>query len=105
MELPSGLDAPSLTPSFVMTDILDTLLSSEILVEVLSTAPDVLDEGEDLLERAAKEVASAVKRSLNGVRLIKYSDLPEDWKNNPFVEQGYRLVLGNTNPPIFVVSL
>lgn len=107
MELPSGLDAPSLTPTSVMTDLLDTFLSSEVLIEVLSTTPDVLDEGEVLLERAAKEVTNAIKRSLNGVRLIKYSDLPEDWKNNPFVKQGYRLVLGITNPRnlCFIVDL
>jgi adiponectin receptor len=92
MELPSGLDVPSFTPSSVISDLLDTFLSSDVLAELSSAALDVPHEGEDLLERAAREVACAVKRSLDGVRLIKYSDLPYDWKNNPFVTQGYRLV-------------
>jgi len=90
MELPSGLDSPAFTPSSIISDLLD-MLSSEVITELLGTRPD-LDGGEDLLERTAIEVTNAVKRSLEGVRLIKYCDLPHQWRNNPFVVQGYRLV-------------
>lgn len=92
MELPSGRALPSITPSSVISDLLDTLLSSDVLAELLSPGTDVPDEGEDILKLAAKEVKNAIKRSLNGVRLISYADLPQHWKNNPFVTQGYRFI-------------
>jgi len=53
---------------------------------------ELLSEGEDKLERAAIEVARAMKQSLNGTRLIHYIDLPEPWRNNPFVKGGYRFI-------------
>lgn len=89
MELPSGLDFPSLAPNSMLSDLLDSVLKSDLLADILAAAPDV-SEGEDMIERAAKEVANAVKRSLEGVRLIHYSDLPQQWRNNPFVVRGYR---------------
>ena len=46
-----------------------------------------------MLEKAAVEVARAMRRSLNGSRLIHYVDLPEKWRNNRFVARGYRYVL------------
>ena len=92
IERPSGLEIPSFTPSSVISDLLDAVLSSDALAELSSSTLVIQYEGEDLFERAAKEVAYAIKQSLDGVRLIKYSDLPHDWKNNPFVTQGYRLV-------------
>ncbi|KAM6502148.1 hemolysin-III related domain containing protein [Amanita muscaria] len=69
VEVPPGVRAPSLTPS-----------------------AEVIEEGEGILEKAAFEVSKAAKRSLQGVRLIRYSDLPHAWKNNPFVTQGYRFI-------------
>lgn len=81
----------SFTPNTVLSSILDSLLNSEMLADILNSKPaDVILEGEDMLERAALEVAHAVKRSLQGVHLIKYSDLPHQWRNNPFVTHGYR---------------
>ncbi|KAK1216611.1 inc metabolism membrane protein [Marasmius sp. AFHP31] len=87
----------------MLSDLVDSLLSSELVTDILSSAPDSglhltdglkesLKEGEELVERAALEVAHAVKRSLAGVRLITYADLPTEWKNNPFVTQGYRFI-------------
>ncbi|KAJ8082151.1 inc metabolism membrane protein [Marasmius tenuissimus] len=87
----------------MLSDLVDSLLSSELVTDILSSAPDSglhltdglkesLREGEELVERAALEVAHAVKRSLAGVRLITYADLPTEWKNNPFVTQGYRFI-------------
>jgi adiponectin receptor len=89
MELPSGIEMPSLAPGTVLSDLLEALLSSDPLSELLPL-PEAVVEGEDMLERAAKEVTVAVKRSLEGARLIQYADLPEQWKNNPFVANGYR---------------
>jgi len=51
-----------------------------------------MEEGEELLERTAAEVARAVKLSFQGSRLIKYVDLPKEWRSNPFVAQGYRFI-------------
>jgi adiponectin receptor len=90
MEFPSSssFEMGSLAPSSLLSDLLDTLLSSDILSDLLKTSQDVRPE--DMLGRAAKEVARAVKRSLHGARLIKYVDLPAQWRDNPFVRQGYR---------------
>ncbi|KAF8893466.1 hemolysin-III related-domain-containing protein [Infundibulicybe gibba] len=89
MELPSGLGAATMAPSAILSDLLDSLLSSDLVNDFLKSAPD---DGEDLLERAAMEVAHAVKQSFDGIRLIKYTDLPKQWRNNPFVTQGYRFI-------------
>jgi len=89
MELPSGLGVSSLAPSSMLSDLLDGLMSSELVSDLLSNMPDAV-EGEDMFERAAKDVANAVKLSFEGIRLIKYTDLPQQWRNNPFVTQGYR---------------
>lgn len=91
MELPSGLGEYSLAPSTMLSDLLDSLLSSELVTDLLNASPDVV-EGEVLLEKAAADIAHAIKRSFEGVRLIKYSDLPHQWRNNPFVAHGYRSV-------------
>ncbi|KAF5370760.1 hypothetical protein D9758_002123 [Tetrapyrgos nigripes] len=91
LELPSGLRAHS----NMLIDLVDSLLSSELVSDIFHSTPD-LAEGEEMLERAAREVAHAVKRSFQGVRLIHYSDLPEQWRNNPFVTRGYRQVLSRT---------
>jgi len=86
-EMPSGLR----THSSMLFDLVDSLISSELVSDILHSAPD-LAEGEEMFERAAREVAHAVKRSFQGVHLISYSDLPEPWRNNPFVTRGYRRV-------------
>ncbi|KAF8629266.1 hypothetical protein AX17_005845 [Amanita inopinata Kibby_2008] len=88
----AGLSIASLTPSALLSDLLEVLLSSELVTEIFTATPEVIGEGEDILEKAALEMANAVKRSLEGVRLIRYTDLPQPWKNNPFVIQGYRFI-------------
>jgi len=45
-----------------------------------------------MLERAAKQVVEAIKRSFGGARLIEYVDLPDQWRTNPFVTRSYRFV-------------
>ncbi|KAF8070107.1 hemolysin-III related-domain-containing protein [Lyophyllum atratum] len=93
MEFPSPREMSGVTPSVMISDLLESLLSSELVTDLLSASPtEIVEETEDMLQRAANEVASAVKRSFQGVRLIQYSDLPHQWKNNPFVTHGYRFI-------------
>lgn len=82
-------EVPDFAGGSMVHDLLDAILSSELVSDLMGAAPDVM-EGEAMLETAAREVASAMKRSFEGVRLISYSDLPQQWRNNPFVRQGYR---------------
>lgn len=90
--LPDGKGV-SFVPNTVLSGLLDALLSSDVIADILNSRPaDVICESEDMIERAALEVAHAVKRSFKGMRLIKYSDLPQPWRNNPFVTHGYRHV-------------
>ncbi|KAF9050031.1 hemolysin-III related-domain-containing protein [Panaeolus papilionaceus] len=82
----------SFGPSNVLSDLLKSVLESDVAQDIINSAPDALEQGEHMLEAAALEVAMAVKRSLQGMHLIKYSDLPHPWKNNPFVVHGYRFI-------------
>ena len=88
MELPSSMYLSSFAPSAALSTLLDKVLSSHLVADISSD----LQRGEESLEQAALEIARAMKRSLNGSRLIQYVDLPEKWRNNHFVEGGYRLV-------------
>lgn len=90
MELPTGLGISSLGSHLMLSEMLDSVLSSEFFSDFVDAAASEVSEGEDMIERAAKEIANAVKRSLEGVSLIHYSDLPQRWRHNPFVTQGYR---------------
>ncbi|KAG6850136.1 hypothetical protein H0H93_000521 [Arthromyces matolae] len=93
MELPSRLEITSLAPSAVISDMLETLLSSELFTDILSASPvEFVEETESMIHKAANDVANAVKHSLEGVRLLQYSELPEQWQNNPFVTYGYRFI-------------
>jgi adiponectin receptor len=102
MELLSG--GVSVGSSAMLSDLLDALLSSEVVADILNSTQEVIEEGEEMLEKAAHEVASAVRRSSGGVRLIKYNDLPHQWRNNPFVTQGYRFI-PIERWPLLVMSL
>ncbi|KAH9892627.1 HlyIII-domain-containing protein [Cubamyces lactineus] len=88
MEIAPSLYLSSYTPSASLSTLLDKVLSSHLVSEISSD----LKSGEETLEKAALEIARAMKRSLNGSRLIQYVDLPEKWRNNPFVEGGYRFI-------------
>jgi len=88
VEIPS---VPSFTPNTVISDLLESLLNSDVVKDILNSHPEeVIAEGEDMLERAAHEVKMAIQRSLDGAHLIRYSELPKPWQNNPFVTHGYR---------------
>lgn len=82
-----------LNPHSSLSEMLDRFRASELVTAVSAD----IKEGEDMLERAAMEVAKAVRRSVDGSRLIHYADLPEQWRNNRFVSRGYRYVLRVTN--------
>jgi adiponectin receptor len=84
MELPIGLPGSH----SMLSDLVDALLSSKLAVDFLHSATS--DDGG--LPSAAREVTRAVKRSFEGVKLLSYADLPEPWKNNSFVTQGYRFI-------------
>ncbi|KAL7281654.1 hypothetical protein ACG7TL_004971 [Trametes sanguinea] len=88
MEVAPSLYLSSYAPSASLHTLLDKVLSSHLVSEISSD----LRSGEETLEKAALEIARAMKRSLNGSRLIQYVDLPEKWRNNPFVKGGYRFI-------------
>ncbi|KAH9942412.1 putative G-protein coupled receptor [Epithele typhae] len=82
-EFSSSTLAPApFPPSATLSSLLDKVLSSDLLAEISSD----IRSGEETLEKAAIEVARAMKRSLDGLRLIEYVDLPEQWRNNQFVQ-------------------
>ena len=96
IELPSDLAAPGSISNFLISDILDALLSSEPVEDLYNPGTNII-ETEIMLKRAAKDVAHATSRSLHGTRLIQYSDLPHAWRNNPFVTHGYRSVFPSSS--------
>ncbi|KAF7793977.1 hypothetical protein EIP86_005101 [Pleurotus ostreatoroseus] len=89
LNLPStdGPDVP--TPSAALSALIDRVLNSDFLAVVADSSPDIRG-GEDMIEKAALDIAHAVRHSWHGARLIKYADLPERWRNNRFVAGGYR---------------
>jgi adiponectin receptor len=98
--VPSGLpNSPTFefTPNTVLSDFLEYLSKSDIVKGMLDSAPEAIRESEEILERAAIEVSDALTRSVRGMRLINYSDLPHPWRNNPFVTYGYRFVLSSNS--------
>ncbi|KAF9527364.1 hemolysin-III related-domain-containing protein [Crepidotus variabilis] len=104
MDVPSGLPVASFAPNSVLSNLMESLMKSDFVKEIIDGTPDVVGESEELIERTVIEVNDAVKRSLNGVSLIKYSDLPHAWRNNPFVTHGYRFIPLN-RWPLLIMSL
>jgi len=70
-----------------ISGLIDTILSSELITELSDVT-----EAEAMIGGAARDIACAVKQSFQGSRLIKYVDLPQQWRNNPFVTGGYRFI-------------
>ncbi|KAL0956629.1 hypothetical protein HGRIS_002764 [Hohenbuehelia grisea] len=101
-ELPAFDDNPTSSPAPTsLADMVHSLKAlsadlSDMLTDlsdiVFDTVDDVMIEGEEMFERATCEVRMAVKHSFEGVKLIGYHDLPERWRNNPFVRGGYRFI-------------
>ncbi|KAL4242671.1 hypothetical protein ABKN59_011579 [Abortiporus biennis] len=84
----SQLSDSVVAPSTSVYDLIDKALTSELFLELSAD----IRGGEEKLENAAREIARAMARSLDGSRLIHYMDLPEMWRNNPFVTRGYRFI-------------
>jgi len=83
--VPSISTAVNLSP---LHDLLDTLLSSELIEDVQAEAKRAQTQA----ERTAAQVMSALKKSLHGQKLISYHDLPKKWRNNEWVHGGYRFI-------------
>ncbi|KIY66484.1 HlyIII-domain-containing protein [Cylindrobasidium torrendii FP15055 ss-10] len=101
------LSADSPSAFSVVSAVLSSKLAGfmDAISEMASqTAQEIHDEGPDMIERAAHQVAEAVKHSLEGCRLLQYDQLPPRWRNNPFVTQGYRFI-PIERWPLIVLSL
>lgn len=83
--IPSISSAVNLGP---LHDLLDALLSSDLIEDVQAEAKKAQTQA----ERTAHQVLSALKQSLHGRILISYHDLPEKWRNNEWVHGGYRFI-------------
>lgn len=70
----------------ILSTIIDKILSSDLVPAVLHR----VDGHESTLEKAARDMKNALKKSLDGSELVTYVDLPKEWRNNPWVESGYR---------------
>ncbi|KIJ68129.1 hypothetical protein HYDPIDRAFT_148456 [Hydnomerulius pinastri MD-312] len=81
-------DLPSLSSSKRFSGLFESFMSSELVTELT----DDVNEAEDMIEQAARDIARAVKQSFQGSKLIQYVDLPPQWRNNPFVTRGYRFI-------------
>ena len=79
---------PSVTPLLLLNEMLDKIVTSESYRNLKSSEKAV----EDILEKATNDAKAAVQRSLNGSKLIRYVDLPKEWRSNPFVHRGYRFI-------------
>lgn len=82
----AGYPQISLPSTATVSELLNRILSSDLVPAVLHR-----DHGkESPLEKAARDMSVALKKSLDGARLVTYVDLPLEWRNNPFVSRGYR---------------
>lgn len=74
-----------------LSGLFESIMSSDLVTEL----SDDVTEAEDM----ARDIARAIKQSLQGSKLIHYVDLPPQWRNNPFVTRGYRYVFWSTHVP------
>ena len=96
----SECSIPSLPSTATLSQLLDKLLSSNLVPSVLHR----VDGHDSPFEKKAREMSKALKKSLNGSQLVEYVDLPGDWRNNPFVATGYRFIPLH-RWPIIILSL
>jgi adiponectin receptor len=88
-ELPQGIaeTMPGLKPHPTVHELIDLALAPKFIDPL---AHGKLDQ--DRSVKAVEEIHRALRLSSNGASLILYDDLPEAWKSNAFVTQGYRCV-------------
>lgn len=87
---------PSFPSVAKLSELIDTMISSDRIPDVLRAHS--LNRAEEAWEKATTEVARAIERSVHGAKLITYGDLPNEWRNNPFVTHGYRFVSSLYSP-------
>lgn len=87
-ELRAEYSLPSLPSSETLSLVLDRILSSDRVPSVLHR----VDGHDSPFEKAARDMSTALKKSLDGSQLVSYRDLPGEWRNNPWVSSGYRYV-------------
>lgn len=85
LELPDTLTALS-APKDLLADLLERLRASELARDVRDSVAETAAHAEDTL----RDVAAAMKLAAGGNKLIQYVDLPDDWRNNPWITHGYR---------------
>lgn len=88
LELPDTRTALS-APTDLLADLLERLSDSELARDVRELQSSVAEKAAHA-EDTLRDVAAAMKLAAGGNRLIKYVDLPDDWRNNPFMTHGYR---------------
>ncbi|KAI0266726.1 HlyIII-domain-containing protein [Gloeopeniophorella convolvens] len=81
---------PSFPSTAKLSELIDLMISSDRFPDLLRGRP--MSRTEDALGKIASDVARAIERSFHGAKLITYSDLPTEWRNNPFVTHGYRFI-------------
>ncbi|KAL5524033.1 hypothetical protein ACEPAG_8206 [Sanghuangporus baumii] len=79
---------PSLPTTSTLSELLDRVLSSDLVPSVLHR----VDGNDSPFEKAAKEMSETLKKSLDGAKLVSYVDLPMEWRSNPWVYSGYRFI-------------
>ncbi|KAL5507028.1 IZH3 [Sanghuangporus vaninii] len=84
----SAYTLPSLPTTSTLSELLDRVLSSDLVPTVLHR----VDGNDSPLEKAAKEMSETLKKSLDGAKLVSYVDLPREWRSNPWVYHGYRFI-------------
>ncbi|KZV70096.1 HlyIII-domain-containing protein [Peniophora sp. CONT] len=90
LELPDTRTALS-APTDLLADLLERLRDSELARDVRELQSSVAEKAAHA-EDTLRDVAAAMKLAAGGSRLIKYVDLPDEWKNNPHVTHGYRFI-------------
>ena len=68
--------------------LLDRLAASDFLDGFRESAK----EQEDMVLTTAGQIVQALHASAHGARHITYEQLPDLWKNNEFVQDGYRFI-------------
>jgi len=94
-DLPSAVQSTStfplpngILPPKIVTDILADLLEEDTEEAIQAD----MQKEKEAVETMHVQVLRALERSNHGRRLIKYDELPVKWRNNEFVQHGYRHV-------------
>ncbi|KAI0085081.1 hemolysin-III related-domain-containing protein [Irpex rosettiformis] len=88
-ELPHGLQesVPGLKPHATINELIDLALAPKFVDPIAHR-----QDGQDSSKKAEEEIVQALRLTKNGAQLIDYEELPDAWKSNAFVTQGYRFI-------------